>query len=368
MLMHGAARTQFSAEATVTTLLDDNVNNSYLQVRDKITEAGLKAGYDWETEVSNTQLFYSGSLNYFSAITDRTFQAHAFGGTYSYLFDEEKQTLLNTGATYGMRLGRGDYTIYDNTQLSLYANIKHSFAERLAGKASYSFRSVSFSELSDFNYTEHYGFIQGTFFRPTRTTLILEADIGTKIYSTPNYDSAMQQPSQGKGKGSAQHIAASTPSVTQLIGLARIGQPIMEGTGLSLTTTYQVNLQKESRYLSSEYGTISDDELFDDHYGYEGLQTSLMLTQLLPAEMQLKLIGSLQDRNYSERPAYDLNNIQTADTREDTRKVLTLQLEKRFESIGVLLGLSYDYIINSSNDVFYDYTNNALTVRLSYSY
>jgi hypothetical protein len=265
-------------------------------------------------------------------------------------------------------LGRGDYRFYDNTQLSLYANLKHSFAERLAGRASYSFRSVSFSELSDFDYTEHYGFIQGTFSLPTRTTLILEADIGTKIYSTPNYDSTMQQPNQGKGKGRAQQIAASTPSVTQLIGLARIGQPLMEGTGLSLTTTYQVNLQKESRYLSSEYGTISDDELFDDHYGYEGLQTSMTLTQLLPAEMQMKLTGSLQSRNYSERPAYDLSGNQIAGTREDTRKVMTVQLEKRFESLGVSLGLSYDYIINRSNDVFYDYTNNALTVRLSYAY
>ncbi len=366
--MHGGAQAQFSAEATVTTLLDDNVNNSYLRVSDKVTEAELKAGYDWETEVSNTQLFYSGSLNYFSAITDRTFQTHAFGVTYSYSFDEERQTLLNTGATYDMRLGRGDFVFYDNTQLSVYANIKHSFAERLTGRASYSFRSVSFSELSDLNYTEHYGFIQGTFFLPTGTTFILEADIGTKIYSTPNYDSTMVQQSQGNGKGKTQHSIASTPSVAQLIGLARIGQPIMEGTGLSLTITYQLNLEKESRYLSSDYGSISDDELFDDHYGYGGLRTSLMLTQLLPAEMQLKLIGSLQKRNYSERPAYDLMSMHTADTREDTRKVLTLQLEKRFESLGVLLGLSYDYIVNRSNDSFYDYTNNVLTVRLSYIY
>ena len=60
ILMHGAAQAQFSAEATVTTLMDDNINNNYLRVSDKVTEAGLKAGYDWETEVSNTQLFYSG--------------------------------------------------------------------------------------------------------------------------------------------------------------------------------------------------------------------------------------------------------------------------------------------------------------------
>lgn len=371
LVYHNAALAQFSAEATVTTLLDDNINNNYLHISDKVTEVGLKAGYDWETEASNTQLFYSGSLSYFSAITERTFQTHAPGVTYSRAFDEESRTLMNTGGTFSMRSGRGDYTFYDNSQLSLYANFKHSFTERISGKAGYTFRSVRFPELAEFNYTEHYGFIQGTFSLPTRTTLILEADIGTKIYSTPNYDSTMQQLIQGKGKGgkeSVQQITASTPSVTQVIGLARIGQAITEGTGLSLTTSYQMNVQKESRYLSSEYGTISDDELFDDHYGYEGLQTGLMLTQLLPSQMRLAVTGSLQTRNYTARPAYNVNGTQVAVTREDTRRVLNCQLEKKFDSPGISLGISYDYIVNRSNDVFHDYLNTVIAARIVYTY
>jgi hypothetical protein len=368
MLLISSSHAQFSAEATVMSMYDDNVNNSYLHIADKITELSFKAGYDWENEQSNTQVFYLGALDYFGAITDRTFHTHSFGATYSNQFDEENETLFNTGATYGVRVGRGDYTLYDFRQLSAYANIKHYLAERVMGKASYSFRSVTFPELADFDYSEHYGFLQGTFFLPTNTTLILEADLGTKIYSTPNYDSTTQSGSQGSGYGRRRIGSASTPSVTQLIGLARVGQSIVEGTGLSLTSSYQLNVQKESRYLTSDYGTISDDELFDDHYGYEGLRTSLMLTQLLPADIRVRITGSLQNRSYTERPAYDVDGNQVAATREDTRKIVTIQFDKQFEALGISLGISYDYIVNRSNDLFYNYTNNALTARVAIAY
>jgi len=361
-----AAIAQLSTEASVTAMLDDNVNNNYLRISDRVTSALVGLGYDWETASTNTQAFYTGALNYFSAVTERTFQVHTLGLTYAKVFDEDDQTLLNIGGMVSARLDRGDYTFYDNTQWSVYGNVKQYLADGIMGRASYSFRSVRLAELPDFNYTEHYGFIQGTFLLPTRTTLILEADIGTKVYASTNVDSTLQAGATGRRGSRA--TTASSPGVTQVIGLARIGQPLMEGTGLSLTAGYQLNLQKETRYLTSDYGSLSDDELFDDHYGFEGLQTGVMLTQLLPAAMELKIGGTLQNRKYTDRPAYDLAGGQVAGTREDTRKILTLQLEKRFESPGVVFGLSWEYITNRSNDFFYDYTNNALTVRLAFAY
>ena len=72
--------------------------------------------------------------------------------------------------------------------------------------------------------------------------------------------------------------------------MVRAGQSIFENTGLSMTAQYQWNIQKESRYLVSEYGSISDDAIFDDHYGYEGLQISAMLTQVLPFDARVRII------------------------------------------------------------------------------
>lgn len=363
MLGFKAAWAQFSIGARVMTMYDDNVNNDHLGISDKVALLSLQAARDWENTARNTQLFYTGAYNYFDQVRERTFHYHAMGLAHSHLFGEEQQTQLNAGLTYNLRRNRESYTFYDHRQVAAYVNLKHDWAERWRGRFSYSFRYLRFDELSDFNYVEHYGFAQLTQSFTTKTTLILEADLGAKIYTSANLE---ETGSISRGRGySGRTVTTAKPMVTQLAGIARFGQGIFPGTGLSLITQYQFNLQKDSRYLSSEYGVISDDELFDDHYGYEGPQVNVMLTQLLPAGIMVKISGGRQERNYSERPAYDLAGNQTADARADKRRVFSTQLEKTFKPLGFSLGLAFDYIRNESNDLFYDYTNNAFAVQLS---
>ncbi|MCI0695413.1 surface lipoprotein assembly modifier [candidate division KSB1 bacterium] len=363
LLNFKTAWAQFSFDARVMTMYDDNVNNNHLSLSDKVALLSLQVAQEWENETRNTQLFYTGAYSYFDQVRERAFHYHSIGLAYSQLFGEERQTQLNSGITYNLRRNRESYTFYDHQQVSAYVNLKHYLAERSLGRFSYSFRYLSFDELSDFNYVEHYGFAQLTQSFTTKTTLILEADLGTKIYTSANLEETATM-SRGRGHG-GRIVTASKPKVTQLVGIARLGQGIVAGTGLSLTAQYQLNLQKDSRYLSSGYGVISDDELFDDHYGYEGPQVSVMLTQLLPAGMVMKISGNMQERNYTERPAYDLTGNQSADERADTRRAFSMQLEKTFKSLGFSIGLAYDHIRNNSNDLFYDYANNALTAQLS---
>jgi hypothetical protein len=81
--------------------------------------------------------------------------------------------------------------------------------------------------------------------------------------------------------------------------------------------------------------------------------------------MVMKISGGVQEKNYSERPAYDLAGNQIANTRADKRRAFSAQLEKTFKSLGFSIGLAYDYIRNESNDFFYDYANNAFAAQLS---
>jgi hypothetical protein len=358
-----SAWAQFSFGARVMTMYDDNVNNNHLGISDKVALLSLQVARDWESETRNTQLFYTGAYSYFNQVRERTFHYHSIGLTHSNLFGAERQTQLNAGLTCNLRRNRESYAFYNHQQVSAYVNLKHYLAERSLGRFSYSFRYLSFGELSDFNYVEHYGFAQLTQSFTTKTTLILEADLGAKIYTSANLEETASM-SRGRGNG-GRTVTAAKPKVTQFTGIARLGQGLVGGTGLSLTAQYQINLQKESRYLSSEYGVISDDELFDDHYGYEGPQVNVMLTQLLPAGMVMKISGGVQEKNYSERPAYDLAGNQIANTRADKRRAFSAQLEKTFKSLGFSIGLAYDYIRNESNDFFYDYANNAFAAQLS---
>jgi hypothetical protein len=191
---------QFNFGAHVMTMYDDNVNNNHLGLSDNVALLSLQAAREWESETRNTQLFYTGAYSYFDRVQERTFHYHSIGLTHSHLLGEEQQTQLNIGFTYNLRRNRESYTFYDHQQVSAYVNLKHYLAERSLGRFSYSFRYLSFDELSDFNYAEHYGFAQLTQSFTTKTTLILEADLGTKIYTSANLEETASM-ARGRGHG-----------------------------------------------------------------------------------------------------------------------------------------------------------------------
>ena len=354
-------RAQWSVGAGLETMIDDNVNNNVLRQSDRISSFGLQAEYDWITERTNTGLLYEGAYNYYSMVPGRTNQGHAAGLTFAQLFGENEETLWNAAATYGMRLDREEYAFYDNTSFALSNTIKHQFSESMLGRAGYTFRLMRFSNLSTFNHAEHQVFAQTSFFLPSQTTIIGQIDLGMKLYSTPNEDSTVAGQSRGRRSS-----ALSSPGVTQLTGSVRVGQSVFQNTGLSITGSYQLNIRKEIRYLGSSYGLIADDEIFDDHYGYEGPQAGIMLTQILPWDMKLRLTGNVQRRTYASQGAYDNAGVQVGAERLDSRSALNVQVHIPVRALGCTVGLAYDHIRNSSNDAYYDYTNNAFTLHLSY--
>lgn len=347
---------QFDVEANVAGMYDDNINNNYLQIGDKISMLSLNTGYsvsypDWEI-----RLFYDGNLNYYQSVIERTNQIHSGNLNVVRYSGEDSENVLNLGLSFGQGFYHDSYSFYNHSTVSASVNYKYVLSETMINKLGYVFRSVSFAELGDFSYTEHGVSGNLSFALPTNTTVIAQTDLGAKFYPLAN----TTEGSSGVRKGTASIM----PSVAQLTGMVRVGQSIFEGTGLSLTTRYQWNIQKQTRYLSSSYGVISDDELFDDHYGYEGLQASLMLTQILTESMLLRITGGWQNKTYSTLGAYDLSGGQVADSRIDNRSYVSFFVEKEFD-LGFSLKGAYEFIRNASNDAYYDYRNNAATLQLT---
>ncbi len=112
---------------------------------------------------------------------------------------------------------------------------------------------------------------------------------------------------------------------------------------------------------------ISDDEIFDDNYGYEGTSFEITLTQILPWSMMSSLSTSYGNKNYVNRPAYDLNDNIISNKRVDKLFVTSFMLEKTFSVSGFInsfsISLLYDYIDNNSNDLFYKHNNNVGAVN-----
>ena len=346
---------QFSIEPSLTTMQDDNINNDYLRLRDNITTLGIASGYTWEKESSSLALSYDGSLHYYQAVVNRTNNAHQLGLLYSHMSGTDGENEFTAAASYELGYNRAEYSFFDHSAFQASTGYKHFLSEDIIGKAGYSFRSTRFSALSDFNYAEHAIVSSLSFALPTQTTVILQGNLGAKFYSSQT--SSPQTGSMQRGQ------MAISPGVTQTAALLRIGQSLAEATGLSITGQYQWNLQKQTRYLSSDYGFVADDELFDDHYGYEGLHTSIMLTHHFSESWNARLTAGVQNRIYSALAAYDLEGNELSSQRKDVRSYTALSMEKEFD-MGFTLTTTLDVIRNASNDAYHAYDNTALTLAV----
>jgi hypothetical protein len=368
ILFGSVAAAQFSVETNFGMMVDDNIDNNYMQIRDRIAAASLDLGYFWSGDEYETGISYSGGVNYYSQVIERSYGTNEALYQYTRLLGEEEATELRLDAGFSNRIDRGRYTAYDHQLYRGEIGVRHTLSDGSTIEGSYSPQIVRFKNLPDFNYTEHsFGGRFSTSFE-SKTSVILESNFGIKAYSTQTSSTTTTGGGTGHGQqqsGQSVTTTESSPSVTQLITSARVGQSIFEKTGISLAATYQWNIKKESRYLLFGDGSIPDDAIFDDHYGYEGLLVSAMLTQVLPFESRIRATLSRQDRLYSTLPAYDLTGAIVSDKRNDTRTALTVQLKKDFEALGVTLNAVYDYIVNESNDKFFDYTNQAISLSIS---
>lgn len=355
-IMIQSVSSQVFFQSSISTMYDDNVNNNAEQLKSAVSSLQLNGGYGWTGEESDVNVFYDGSFVYYNSLLERTNQYHSLNLEFGTVFGEESEHSFSIGTSAGSGVNRDSYTVFDHSVYSLSTNLKIMMNEWMILKGGYSARSMSFSNLSDFSYSEHAVFAHTAFAVSSVTTVILQTDLGSKFYAaTPSGESETMR------KGG---LSSLMPSVTQVIGTVKVGQRLSDALGLSLTERYQWNIQKQTRYLSSEYGFISDDELFDDHYGYEGLHSTLALTALLSQSVTVKLTGGIQNKLYSTLPAYALDGTFVADQRKDARSYVNFGIKKNFDDAGFSLTAAVDFIQNSSNDAFYSYKNNAVTVEL----
>ena len=350
-----SAEAQWSIEPRLGAMNDDNINNNALHLSDRVAMIGLNAGYAMEVERWSLSGGYAGSLEYFQTYIERTNQFHSLNVAATRLSGEDDADVLRLDLSYGNGWYHSGYAFYDHRVLSLSMDYKQFLSEVVINRMAYTVRSMRFSQLPDFNYTEHAILSNLNVALPTQTTLILQAELGAKYYGSPDSMQSMR----GSGTGASSLL----PDVAQLAGSLRIGQSLFEGTGVSVTAKYLWNVRKHSRVLTSSSGVIADDEVFDDHYGYEGPQVSVMLTQVLGESALLRLTTGYQSRTYSSLGAFDQAGVQIADERRDDRLFVNVMAEWTLDS-GITFRGVYDVIRNTSNDPFYGYANNALTTEI----
>ncbi len=361
---------QLNVAASVSHMIDDNIDNNMYQLQDHLTTLSLDAGFGWGNDQLTT-ITYSGIYEHYALHKERNAIIHQLSALYEPNISEQFALSLEAGVS--KRIDNESYNIYDHTLFYLQPIAEYDLSENTEIGVSYLFNRVVFNNLPNFDYYEHSLQLQSSVYLPTRTTIISKAFMNFKEYDPYTYTSTdtvtISHPGQGQGSTTrvirtSEHDVPSAQT-SQLAIVVRIAQGITQKTGIAATLQYQWTLQKESRFFLSNYGTIPDDQLFDNPYGYKGYFWGLMVTQVLPLSVKLRFSFYQQQRIYNSLPAFDLGENIIAAHREDTRNTLSISAEKEFRYFSI--SAIFDTITNSSNDPFYTYNNQAFTLAFFFS-
>jgi hypothetical protein len=344
-------KAQLYLSADLESYYDDNIFNNYLGASDFINAFTGELGYDFETEQNNFEVYYVGFLNRYYEYTDKAITIHKVGAVNTYLFSEDDNP-LNVGINYTVRINKDDYYIYDFNQISAYANYLHSISERNQMQIGVIGNKVDYKNFSLFSHYQIKGFLRSINSFESRTSLTAAAEIDEKIY-------VEKMQSQGLAD-----------NVLQAKLFLQIGQGITDNLGLSGYAFYRKNLTGGNRYFTTTDYIYYEEELFNDIYSNDGVETGLSLNYLFLPNIICKIAGKYELRNYTDLPAVDKQGNELDELRKDNQFSVGASLEFGLSEFisGLYLALNYNYIKNISNDYYYDYNNQIYAITLGFDF
>ncbi len=188
---------------------------------------------------------------------------------------------------------------------------------------------------------------------------------GTSVTLSFNYglkDYILLPSSQQQGRGRQVLIDyIEMPSVDQFVSNFKLVQSLGMKTSLSFDYLNHLNpgLAGGSAEVVKDESLFTEDELFDDRYGYSGHEFSALFTHYLHAYVKLQLGASRSWKTYLNRNVYDVQgNLSLIDqSRQDDRFIAWFEISRSLKlnwGIKTLnLSLQGGYLQNDSNDSYY---------------
>ncbi len=340
---------------------------NYQQLPDLNNEIGLTIAHVFEGEQVHSQLYYQGDLNLFQKFSNRLHHNQSLGYDGYTVSDDEKKILYFGGYLLWYD-GQQEYNIYDYWKLQGYINSKIDLRSNLIGRFGYVLNNKTYTELNEFNYWEHSFFARFNTYFQTGTSLTLSINYGLKDYIPLLISS-------GQGRGRRVMVEyTEMPSVDQLVSSFKVAQSLGRKTSLSFEYVNRLHpgLVGGSAAVVNSDNLFTEDELFDDRYGYSGHELTTTFTHFLPGYVKLELGGSRLWKSYLNRQVYDLGgNLNTADpSRQDDRWLAWFEISRNFKlNWGIKnLGISLQggYLKNDSNDPYYQFDNYFGSVGLNF--
>lgn len=357
---------QVSMELEAESGYTSNAFNNYTQAPDYYTGLSVQANYDRIVEDSGWRGFYSGSVAAFKQYQDRTYQMHGIGMSH-YRQWSDKGHRWQSGLTVQKRLHSEEYRWYELQQLSAYSNAKWLLSESLYLYAGVNLLYRDYTLFKAFSYGQRSLFVRTSWFSPTGTSVSVEGNFLVKNYLNP---ATTPGPAELPDL-----VAVGDGDSRQLVVGLRLAQSLSPSVGVSLALSQRHNLTNSLRYLGDPEGFYySDEELFDDVYGYHGMDVSPSVKKLFSHGISLSLGATWQHKQYDNRLAARSDGSYYDDLRlrDDQRSLLYVGVEKKWSLhpslTPLVLSLRYTRIWNQSNDAYYNYNTGWFGLSMSQSF
>ena len=299
------------------------------------------------------------------------------------------QPISVNSALYFSLMGRGyfyksDYSDYNYLSAYGYVALKSYLSQTSILKSSYTFEYKNY-RTSIFDFLSHSLFVSVDKYFQSKTTLKAELNWGYKYFLQPYQADIIEDPldipSFQKGKGRGKHSgtgnvydAPNVPVSTQQergegIQVFSAGVLFAQGIGnkigINLTGMKQWVFSGENPYDFVEEFYMVENPSYD-RFSWSGIEIGSQVSFFLPWNVDLKVDLKYSDKEFPGIESLTLDGEPLGITRNDQRSQLGVKLQKNFARITLFLAFSH--VVNRSNDPYYDWKGNYLTVGLTWNH
>ncbi|MEZ5069581.1 MAG: hypothetical protein R2751_01090 [Bacteroidales bacterium] len=359
---------QPSAQIDLSASYDDNVFLSPQKIGDFIYDTDLTLGYTFGDTATSVYYSANGLLYQYNPV--RNLLLNKIGISHNREFGATGQHWLYLGANAEDRRNTETFNYYNYQQGYAYVNLRLNLNGtflRLGVNARYR-NYPSIPELTNF---QEYLFLQLSRSFQTRTTLMMESNLGFKSFQAVETWVPVSVGINGNERYML--VEERIPGMSQLALTFRVAQSLHDRVGLYVQYSGQYVLNDTGRTNSTDY--FQDEELFDDPFSYRSSGLSSRLTIILPGNLSILAGGGYTTKHYVSETSYlsAEDAVGEGDLREDQRWNAYLKLSKTFLLKTPWMNaikpyLSYSYLNNASNSYWYEYNYNYVNLGILFDF
>ena len=301
-----------------------------------------------------SDVYYDVKWTQYQNDTERQNLQHIIGAATSLKMDSAK-TIFYVGGQLSFSDYRNTYDWLDRREGSLFLSMKRYLRQNIIFRLGYQLLRQSYSDLAEFNHTEHQIYNQLNVFFQTGTSLVGYLQYGLKNYAPIPGELAIDYPD----------LPIQMPGVDQLVMSLRVAQSLGTATAMQLQYRHRLNpgLATGTALMLDDEAIFTEDELFADPYGFTGPELSWQATHYSSSKMKWELGINAHNRQYTNRRVYDLDgNLNDVEKyRQDQRYIFWGRVSRSFPQKWDLNSIRIiaegGYLLNSSNDNYYDFDN-----------